>query len=145
MPPPAAAPVQASTRPPRAERALVWLLRILGGVTLCALVPAVMPTNWMERVNDWLGLGPFPRAPLTEYLTRSLSLLYALLGAFVLYVSTDVPRYRELIVFIGWLTIVLGSGLTVLDFAIGMPASWSWTEGPPTILCGAAFIHLARP
>ena len=131
-------------QPQRAERILVWLLRLLGAMTLCALVPMVMPTGWMAAVNDWLGLDPLPRTPLTEYLTRSLSMLYALLGAFVLYVSTDVRRYRELIDAMGWLTIVLGAGLTVLDFSIGMPPSWSWTEGPPTILCGVAFLWLNK-
>ena len=45
---------------------------------------------------------------------------------------------------VGWLTIALGAVLTVLDFAIGMPASWSWGEGPPTIVVGVAFIWLAK-
>ena len=131
-------------KPRTAERALVWLLRLLGVMTLMALFPMVMPAAWMASVNDWLGLGPFPHSPLTEYLTRSLSLLYALLGAFILYVSSDVRRYRDLIVVIGWLTMVLGSALTVIDFAIGMPPSWSWSEGPPTVLCGIVFVWLAR-
>jgi len=133
-----------SMRAGAAERILFWLLILMGGMALCAVVPMVMPTAWMESVNDRLGLGPFPRSTLTEYLTRSLSAVYALFGATVVYVARDVRRYLDLIVFMGWLTVLLGVALTVLDFAIGMPASWSWAEGPPTIVVGWLFVWLAR-
>jgi hypothetical protein len=131
-------------RPERAERLLKWLLFLLGGAALLAVVPMVMPTDWMEAVNDWLGLGPFPRTPLTEYLTRSLSALYALVGVLIVFLALDVRRYRAPIVLVCWLTVALGAFLTVLDFSIGMPASWSWGEGPPTIALGAVMVWLAK-
>jgi hypothetical protein len=127
-----------------AERILFWLLILMGGAAALAVVPMVMPTSWMEATNDWLGLGPFPHSTLTEYLTRSLSAVYALFGVLVIYVALDLRRYLDLVVVMGWLTILLGATLTVLDFAIGMPATWSWGEGPPTIVVGWAFIWLAR-
>ena len=43
------------------------------GMAMLAVVPMVMPTDWMAAINDRLGLVPLPRSPLTEYLTRSLS------------------------------------------------------------------------
>lgn len=128
----------------RARKFLVALLYVMGGMAAFAVVPMVMPTEWMAAINDRLGLGPFPYAPLTEYLTRSLSAVYALLGFFVLYIARRVESYYELVVVMGWLTVVLGAFLTVLDFAVGMPATWSWGEGPPTVLVGLAFVWLAR-
>ncbi|MFQ5527503.1 MAG: hypothetical protein ACE5GX_14720 [Thermoanaerobaculia bacterium] len=127
-----------------AEKVLTWLLRILGVLTLTAMVPMVMPTDWMASTNDWLGLDPFHRSPLTEYLTRSLSAVYALFGALTLYVSRDVRRYADFIGFSAILMMVLGVLFTVLDFWAGMPASWSWTEGPPTVLVGFWMLWLAR-
>ncbi len=127
-----------------AERLLVGILYLMGGMASCAVFAIVMPTSWMAAVNDWLGLGPFHRSPLVEYLTRSLSALYALLGAFTLYLARNARRHLALIVVVGRLTIALGLALTAIDFAVGMPAHWSWTEGPPTVLIGWAFIFLAR-
>ena len=131
-------------KPNTAAKALSWLLILLGGVAMLAVVPMVMPTAWMEAVNDSIGLGPFHRSPLMEYLTRSLSALYALIGTLILYVGLNVRRYLPLIVIVGWLTVALGVALTGIDFAVGMPASWSWSEGPPTVVLGWAFVWLAR-
>ncbi len=132
------------TRSQTAERVLKWLLRVVGGLATLAIIAVAMPTTWMDAGAAWTGLGSFPDTTLAQYLARSLSALYALLGAFLLYIARDVRRYLDLIVFFGWLTIALGAVLTALDFAIGMPLDWSWAEGPPTVLIGAAFIWLAR-
>ena len=126
-----------------AETMLTWLLRVMGFLPLLAIVAVVMPTSWMEAGAQWTGVGSFPDTPLTQYLARSLSAIYVLLGALVLYIARDVRRYLDLIVFVGWLTIGLGVILTALDFSIGMPAMWSWGEGPPTVVIGWAFIWLA--
>lgn len=128
----------------QAERVLVWLLRVLGVLTLLALFAIVMPTDWMASVNDRLGLEPLARTPLTEYLTRSLSAVYALFGAMTLFVSRDVRRYQPLVAFTGLLTVLLGFFFTVLDSWAGLPASWTWFEGPPTVLLGIAMVWLAR-
>src|SRR5262249_61889667 len=67
------------------ERALALLLRLEGAVLLLALPFVFLPTAWMAAAHVWLGLGPFPDSPLTEYLTRSLSGLYALWGPLYLF------------------------------------------------------------
>ena len=41
------------------------------------------------------------------------------------------------------LTVLLGIYLTGLDFRAGMPAHWSWTEGPPSIALGLGMVWLA--
>ncbi len=131
-------------RPPTAELILKWLLRLMGFLASLAIVAVFMPTAWIEAGAERSGAGSFVDSPLNQYLVRSVSALYALLGVFVLYLARDVRRYRDLIVFMGWMTIVLGLLLTGIDYSVGMPAGWTWAEGPPTILVGAAFIWLAR-
>lgn len=131
-------------RPESAETGLKWLLLVLGGMAATAVVPMVMPFAWMQRANDALGLEPLVDTPLAQYLTRSLSAVYSLLGVLTIYVGCNVRRYGRLIEVMGWLTAALGIALTGIDFAVGMPASWSWGEGPPTVLCAWAMIWLAR-
>ena len=128
----------------RAEKSLRWLLTLMGATAVLAFVAVVMPTDWMESANDFLGLGPFPQAPLTQYLTRSLSALYGCLGLLIIYLGFNVRRYLDLIIVVAWLIMLLGVLLTGIDFKSGMPASWAWGEGPPTVVLGAAFLWLAR-
>lgn len=116
----------------------------MGGLASLAILAVVMPTSWIVAGIDATGTGPFHDTPLNQYFIRTVSALYALLGVLVLYIASDVRRYRDLIVFIGWLTMVLGLVLTAVDFGVGMPAIWGWVEGPPTVLTGAAFLWLAR-
>ncbi len=109
-----------------------------------AFLAVIMPSSAMATIADWLGVGPLHRSPLTEYLTRSLSTMYGVLGVLHLYLARDVVRYLDLIVVIGWLTVLAGAIVTVVDFAAGMPLLWSWSEGPPTVLAGLAYVWLAR-
>ena len=127
-----------------ARRLLAWLLYVMGVVMSMAFVAVVMPTSAMVAIADWLGVGPLQRSPLTEYLTRSLSAMYGVLGVLHLYLARDVIRYLDVIVVIGWLTVLAGVIVTVVDFTAGMPPLWSWSEGPPTVLVGLAYIWLAR-
>jgi hypothetical protein len=127
-----------------ASRLLTWLVALNGAITALAILAVAMPTRWMESGAAWMGVGEFADTTLTQYLARSLSALYAMIGALLLYLARDVRRHLDLIGFIGWMTIVLGAILTALDLALGMPAAWTWGEGPPTILVGGAFVWLAR-
>ena len=126
-----------------ARRLLTWLLYVMGGIMSVAFVAVVMPTSAMATIADWLGV-PLPRSPLTEYLTRSLSTMYGVLGVLHLYLARDVSRYLDLIVVFGWLTVLAGAIQTGIDPAAGMPLLWSWSEGPSTVVAGLAYIWLAR-
>jgi hypothetical protein len=127
-----------------ARRILAWLLYVLGGMMSVAFLFVVTPTSAMASIADWLGVGPLHRSPLTEYLTRSLSMMYGVLGVLHVYIARDVVRYLDLIIVIGWLTVLAGAIVTVVDFGAGMPTMWSWSEGPPTVLAGLAYVWLAR-
>jgi hypothetical protein len=103
----------------------VILPRFVGAGSLFALVPVFMPFSWMIATHRWLGLGDMPTGPVVEYLGRSFSTFYALVGALSLVVTADLDRYRPLVRFLRiafalWSVVLLG-----VDWAAGMP--WWWT------------------
>jgi hypothetical protein len=125
------------------EKRLVWFLRGSSVVLLSALVPAVMPFQWMVEIHARLGLGTLPDQPIIGYLTRSLSAMYALHGALVWYVSLDVRRHLGVVRCLGGLGLVFGAGMIVLDLAVGLPIAWAIGEGTSIIVLGAVILILA--
>lgn len=125
-----------------ARRLLVWMLRITGAVMLCALVFVFCPFGWMQAIHRQVGLGELAYTPLLSYLTRTLSALYATTGALYLFISRDVDRYRPLILFLAWIAILTGLGVTILDAVLHLPLFWAATEGPFTIALGVVLIAL---
>ncbi len=75
------------------ERTLVLLLYVSGGVMLLAVFAIFLPTEWMATTHRWLGLGEFPASPLVDYLTRSISALYAIYGGLLVLLARDVRRF----------------------------------------------------
>ena len=86
----------------RADKALVLLLRFVGVGALFALVAVFMPSSWMAATHRRLGLGEMPTGPVVEYLARSVSAFYAVMGALCLVVAADLERYWPLVRFLGW-------------------------------------------
>jgi hypothetical protein len=127
------------------ERLLVLLLRVSAVVLLSALVAAFMPFDWMAWTHRALGLGELAGTPLTQYLTRSLSGLYAFHGAVLLFLSFDVRRYRPVVRFLGVGNLVFGVFLLGLDLSAGMPSWWALGEGPLVAAFGLLLLWLARP
>ena len=123
---------------------LVFLLRLGAVLTGSAFFTMFMPEATMASIHQSLGLGPFPAAPITNYLTRSLSAMYAFHGGLLFVLSTDVRRFRPVIVFVGWATAALGIALTAIDLAAPMPAWWLLGEGPWVILIGLVIARLSR-
>jgi hypothetical protein len=127
-----------------AETWLVLLLRLCAAGLLLALVAVFLPFRWMARINDWIGLDPLVDTPLMNYLTRSLSALYAFVGLLTWTLSTDIRRYRPLIVCLGVSYLVSGAALLILDFTVGMPLAWAVLEGPVVMGTGALQLWLVK-
>ncbi len=123
---------------------LVILLRVVGILGCTAVFAIFMPTSWMASTHEWLGLGEFPDAPITQYLARSVSAFYAMFGGLAIFVSIDVKRYRPVIVYLAYATMVFGAVLTGIDVMAGLPTYWTLYEGPPTIIIGAVILLLVR-
>src|SRR5262245_61154550 len=94
---------------PTARRLAALWLYVMGGMLTVAFTAVVMPTSAMAAVADWLGVGPLQRSPLTEYLTRSLSTLYAVFGVLHIYLARNVVRHLDVVVILGWLTVLGGA------------------------------------
>ena len=128
----------------RQERALVVLLRIFGCTSMLAIYAVLQPHSWMAATHEWLGLGTFPEQPIAAYLARSLSAFYALLGGALLLFSTDLRRYRPPLVYVSGSITILGVVLFFIDRSAGLPASWTWWEGPFVTLVGGVMSWLVR-
>ena len=125
------------------ERLLVILLRLGGVLTLLAAPMALLPESWMASNHRWLGLGDFPASPLVDYLTRSISCLYALHGGLLLLISTDPRRYAPIVRYVAWANVVLGPALLAIDLHAGMPRWWTLAEGPPLTATGLVLLWLS--
>ncbi len=120
------------------ERFLQLVLR-LGGVGLCLAFPTVLlPVDWMASTHEWLGLGPFPRSVIVEYLSRSIALLYGLHGVLLLIVARDPGRYREIVNYLAFFNVSFGLAMLIIDLKAGMP--WFWTLGEGPIVAGIGVV-----
>jgi len=129
---------------PGADKVLVALLWVGGVSGLFALVAVFMPVSWMVAAHRWLGLGEMPTSPVVEYLARSLSAFYALLGALCLVVASDLERYRPLVRFLAAAVGLMSVVFAGVDWAAGLPWWWTAFEGLRGA-CWAWMFYLARP
>ena len=128
----------------QAERALVVLLRCGAVMTGAAFLTLPIPVESMAGVHRWLGLGELPRAPIVEYLARSVSAFYGFHGVLLFMLSTDVERYARLIGMIAVTTVLFGLILLAIDIHVGLPAYWTVGEGPPVVVIGMVLRFLNR-
>ncbi len=126
------------------ERFLVLLLRVGAVLTGSAIFAVFLPEATMASIYARLGIGEFPSSPLTNYLTRSLSAMYAFHGGLLFVLSTDVRRFRKALIFVGWATAALGVALTAIDLQAPMPTWWVLAEGPCVVGIGLVVARLAR-
>jgi hypothetical protein len=129
---------------PIEERRLALVLRIGGAVMLLATLAIVLPPRWMVAAHAWLGMGELPRMGIIEYLTRSVSALYALHGGLLLVLAQDVRRYARVIVYLGAANVALGGVLLLIDLYAGMPWYWTLGEGPFVAATGVVLVVLTR-
>ncbi len=124
------------------------LLRLLLAVIGCGLMMATIPvffsTSVMATLHAWLGLGTFPAQPITIYLARSTSMLYAVHGVLMLVVSFDLQRYWPLVPVFGWLHVVIGLTMFGIDWTTPMPLYWLAGEGIPIAIAGLVIVLLHR-
>ena len=121
---------------------LRWLLFVIGCGLLVATGAIFLPVETMAAVHRWLGLGDFPEMPIVFYLARSTSLLYAVHGSLMVYVSFDMRRYWPLVKLFGWLHVVIGLAMFGIDISSSMPTYWIAMEGIPIAIAGWVIVLL---
>ena len=127
------------------ERILKLVLQINGVVMAMALFAVFLSHDQMAIIhNKWLGLGNFPEGIIVDYLARSLSAFYAIMGILYLVLARDVRAHASVIAFMAWASICFGVGSIVIGLQLGFPTWWTWGEGPFIILYGAAILWLQR-
>lgn len=126
------------------EKLLKFFFRAGACVLFLAVFPIFFPVSWMSEHHRLLGLGLFPETAITDYLTRSLSALYAIHGGVLWIVGGNLRRFRPLAVYVAWLNVVLGLVLLGIDLHAGMPWWWTAFEGPGLVSMGVVQILLLR-
>jgi hypothetical protein len=107
------------------RRLLAWLLRVAGAFELLAFFAVIMPRSWMEVSHSWLGLGVMPDGPLIMFMIRQASFTYGMHGVSLLVLSSDVVRFRALVILNGIAYLFAGPIFFLIDWTTGMP--WWWT------------------
>ena len=121
------------------------LLRLAGCMTATAFLAIFLPVDWMAATHQWLGLGEFPRAPILDYLARSIAALYGFHGVLLLIVSGDPVRYRTIVSYVAAMNTLFGLIVLAIDLHAGLPLAWTLLEGPPITAFGIAIALLNRP
>lgn len=114
------------------KKLLIFLLRACGLIDLLALGIALFPNSWIISLHGHLGMGPFPVETIAVYLARSSSLMYAVHGVLLIFVSFDIVRYLPLIKLLAMIAVIHGIILISIDHFTGMP--WWWTLGEGGLL-----------
>ena len=118
------------------------LLAIIGCGLMVATIPVFFPVTFIEHVHGLLGLGDFPAGPISIYLARSTSMLYAVHGFLMLFVSFDIKRYWPLVQVFGWLHVVMGLTMFGIDLNTPMPLYWIVGEGIQIAMAGLLILCL---
>ena len=96
----------------RKQAVTAWIFRLVGLSGMLAIVAVVMPFSWMAETHEYLGLGKMPEGAIVEYLARSLSAVYVVLGVVLWKVSfrfaqqlelVRLLRIRQVSLMLGWL------------------------------------------
>jgi hypothetical protein len=123
---------------------LAVVLRVNGGLMILATAAVVLPHAAMDHVHRWLGLGELPDLPIVGYLTRSLSAIYAMLGAMAIFIAADLSRYLPLIRCWAVAAVLFGISMFAIDLATHMPLWWAVGEGCFVTAVGCLILWLAR-
>ncbi len=123
---------------------LRWLLRLTALALLAALVGVFLPRAWMVEAQTAMGMTTPDDGPVFDYLARSTSAFYVLVGGLLWLIAGDLIRYRPVIAYLAVVAVCFGIGVTLVDLYVGMPWYWTWSEGPGTVALGLVVLALLR-
>ena len=86
----------------RKQAVTAWALRLVGLSAILAIVAVVMPFSWMAAAHEFLGMGEMPEGAIVDYLARSLSAVYVVLGVLLWKLSFRLLENLELVRFHGY-------------------------------------------
>ena len=131
---------------------LIFLLRLSGTFTSLAFLAMLLPVDWMDSIHRSMGLGELPRAPVVDYLARSVAALYGFHGALLLLMQVTSALAQQTLGQIGVYVISLVGGLFSSASAVAAAATLvtSGTITPPmagicTIIASLASVVVNVP
>lgn len=116
------------------------LLRFFALVQCIALPAVFVPRLALEKLSWLAGFGQPPMLPLTLYLLAGASCVYLGQAALLWMVSTDVVRYRPLVVFLGAAYTAFGPLFWWIDSEAGMPWWWQLMDSGGCLGAGLALL-----
>lgn len=123
---------------------LIWLLRIAGTVEILAFFAVIMPRSWMEVAHEWLGLGEMPHGAVIMFMIRQASYVYGMHGVTLWVLSSDVIRFRPLII-LNVISFLLATPVFfIIDYTAGMPLFWTLSDSFACGFFGVALLFLSR-
>jgi hypothetical protein len=119
------------------RRVQAWILRLVGTMELFSFGAVFLPRSLMADINRSIGLAEMPNAPVFDSMMRDVSFTYGLHGIAVWLISSDVVRFRPLVILsaIGYL--LAGPVFITIDIINGMPTSWIVGNGGSCLLIGS--------
>ena len=128
------------------ERILKLILQITGGIMVMAIVAVFLPLDQMANIHQWLNLEKteFPKTGIVDYLARSLSAFYVLMGMLYIVLARDIRVYAPVVAFVAWANIFFGLVTIWIDVRIKFPLWWTLGEGPFIVLFGVLILWLQR-
>lgn len=126
------------------RRLLAWLLRIAGAFEILAFFAVVMPRSWMEVTHAWLGMGEMASGPLIMFMIRQASYAYGMHGVSLFVLSSDVVRFRPLVVLNGIAYLLAGPIFFWIDYTTGMPWWWTVVDTLGCAFAGVVILLLSR-
>ncbi len=125
----------------KSDKALVWIMRIMGGSMMLAIIAVFMPDNWLKLAVGEVDSN-VPVGPLVEYMARGWSAFYFMLGGLIWLFSTDLTRYLPAIRWASWCYALMnGSFLAVLGWLYAtMENDWTWFFGMIVFDVAVAFL-----
>jgi hypothetical protein len=119
------------------RRLQAWVLGLVGAAEVLAFAAVGLPQSWMAATHAWLGLGEMPHAPVFDSLMRQVSFTYGLHGVALLFMASDVVRYRPLVILSAVGYLVTAPVFIAIDVGNGMPWYWVANNGGACLLIGA--------
>ena len=126
------------------ESILKLVLQINGWIMATAVFAVFLSHDQMATIHQWLGLGKFPDAKIVDYLARSLSGFYAILGVLYIALARDIHAYASIITLAAWASICFGIGSIIINMQLDFPFWWTWGEGPFVAGYGVVILWLQK-
>ena len=118
------------------------LLMVSGAFLILATVPIFFPVELMDKIHQWLMGEEMPVSPITIYLARSTSLMYAVHGFVMFYTGYKVTESWGMVKLLGFLHLFIGFTMIWVDINAGMPMYWTAAEGGPIAGLGGLILFL---